>query len=161
VITHANALLASAPEGSCDYVQGDVRDVDSVLAGAARTLDLTRPVAVLMLQLLHFFPEQDNPYALVQRVMSAMSPGSFLVLVHGPSDVDLQAAAELTKMSQASPVPLRLRSREEVSRFFDGLELIDPGLVSGTEWLRAGRAASAENPGASVTYGYTGVARKP
>ena len=160
VIAHANALLASTPAGSCDYIQADVRDVDAILAGAARTLDFTRPVAVLMLQLLHFIPEQDDPYALVRRLMSAMPPGSFLVLVHGASDVDLQAAAELTKMSQSSPVPLRLRSREEISRFFDGLELTGPGLVSGTEWLEAGHGASAENPQASLTYGYTGVARK-
>jgi O-methyltransferase involved in polyketide biosynthesis len=161
VITHANALLTSTPEGRCDYLQADVRDVDAVLTGAARTLDFTQPVAVLMLQLLHFIPEQDDPYAIVRRIMSAVPPGSFLVLVHGASDVDLQAAAELTKMSQASAVPLRLRSREEVSRFFSGLELTGPGLVAGTEWLEAGRSgADAGKPRTSVTYGWSAVARK-
>ncbi len=159
VIAHAHALLVSAPEGSCDYVLADVRDVDVILAGAARTLDFTRPVAVLMLQLLHFIPEQDDPYVIVRRIMDAMPAGSFLVLVHGASDVDPQAAAELTKMAQASAVSLRLRGREEVSRFFDGLELTGPGLVSGTEYLEAGPGAG--NPQASISYGYSGVARKP
>lgn len=158
VIAHANALLTSTPEGSCDYLLADVRDVDALLAGAAGTLDFSRPVAVLMLQLLHFVPDQDGPYDIVQRIMDALPAGSFLIMVHGASDADPQAAAELTKMAQMSSVPLRLRSRDEVSRFFDGLDLIGPGLVSGAQWLAAEPSSCCK---ASVTYGYTGVARKP
>ena len=161
VIAHAHALLVSTPEGRCDYVQADVRDVDTILAGAARTLDFTQPVAVLMLQLLHFVPDDDEPHAIVRRIMAALPSGSFLVLAHGSKDVDQQASAELTKMSKASVVTLRLRDREEVSRFFDGLELIGPGLVAGPEWLVVTSASDGETQPSHVHYGYTGVGRKP
>ena len=153
VIAHAQALLVSAPSGRCAYLQADARDVDTILGGAARTLDFSQPIAVLMLQLLHFIHDEDDPYQIVRRIMDATPPGSFLVLAHGSSDVDLEAAAKLTKMGEASASPVRLRDKEEVSRFFDGLELIGPGLVSGTEWLD-------EAPSAAH-YGYSGVARKP
>lgn len=159
VITHAHALLVSAQEGACDYLQADVRDVDAILAGAARTLDFTQPVAVLMLQLLHFVPEEDNPYGIVRRIMDAVPPGSFLVLVHGPLDVNAEVEARLMKMAAASATRLRLRDRAEVTRFFDGLELISPGLVSGPEWLQAGPDDGAADP-ADIGFGYSGVARK-
>lgn len=154
VVAHARALMVSAPEGSCDYLQADVREMDAIISGAARTLDFTRPVAVLMLQLLHFVGDQDDPYGIVRRIMDAVPSGSFLVLVHGSSDVNPAAELKLTKLAEASGVGLRLRSREEVARFFDGLELTGPGLVSGTEWL-----SGSPQPG--LTYGYNGVARKP
>jgi O-methyltransferase involved in polyketide biosynthesis len=154
VIAHASALLVSTPEGRCDYIQADVREVDAILTGAAKTLDLTRPVAVLMLQLLHFVPDEDDPYGIVRRIMDPLPPGSFLVMVQGSSDVDLRASAELTKMSAASVVTLRLRSRDEVAKFFDGLEMIGPGLVSGTEWLEITSPSD-------IHFGYNGVGRKP
>jgi O-methyltransferase involved in polyketide biosynthesis len=159
VITHAHALLVSTQEGACDYVQADARDVDAILAGAARTLDFTQPVAVLMLQLLHFVPEEDNPYGIVRRIMDAVPPGSFLVLVHGPLDVNPEVEAQLMRMAAASATRLRLRDRAEVTRFFDGLELIAPGLVSGPEWLQAGPDDGTADP-ADIGFGYSGVARK-
>jgi O-methyltransferase involved in polyketide biosynthesis len=161
VIAHAHALLVSTPEGCCDYVQADVRDVDTILAGAGRTLDFTQPVAVLMLQLLHFVPDEDDPYGVVRRILAALPSGSFLVLAHGSSDVDPDSSAELMRMSKASPVTLRLRDRDEVSRFFDGLELIGPGLAAGPEWLVAASAGDGERQPGDVHFGYTGVGRKP
>jgi hypothetical protein len=160
VIAHANALLVSTSEGACDYLRADVRDVDTILDGATRTLDFTQPIAVLMLQLLHFVSEEDDPYSIVRRIMDAMPSGSYLVLAHGCSDVYLDVAQELTAMSRASAIPLRLRSRPEVARFFDGLELTGPGLVSGLEWLEQEPAAGGIHP-AGITYGYSAVARKP
>jgi hypothetical protein len=161
VIAHAHALMVSTAEGRCDYVQADVRDVSTILAGASRTLDFTQPVAVLMLQLLHFVPDDDDPFGIVRDIMAALPSGSFLVLAHGSDDVDRQASAQLTRMSKASVVTLRLRNHEEVSRFFDGLELIGPGLVSGTEWLVATSASNGEPRPGDVHFGYSGVARKP
>jgi hypothetical protein len=154
VIAHATALLVSTPEGRCDYIQADVRDASAILTGAARTLDFTKPIAVLMLQLLHFVPDEDDPYGIVQRIMEPLPAGSFLVMAHGPSDVNRRASEELTKMSKASVVTLRLRSRDEVARFFDGLELIGPGLVSGAEWMDM---TLPDN----VTFGYSAVGKKP
>jgi hypothetical protein len=161
VIAHAHALLVSTPEGRCDYVQADVRDVDTILAGAAQTLDLTQPVAVLMLQLLHFVPDDDDPHAIVRGLMAALPSGSFLVLAHGSSDVDPDSSAELMRMSKASPVTLRLRDRDEVSAFFEGLELIGPGLVTGPEWLVVTSADVGDARLGDVHFGYTGVGRKP
>jgi O-methyltransferase involved in polyketide biosynthesis len=160
VIVHARALLASEPEGACDYLQADVRDVDTIVAGMAETLDLSRPVAVLMLQLLHFVPDEDHPYEIVRRLMDALPSGSYLVLVQGYSDVDPVVAAQLTSMAQASTTPLRLRTRAEVARFFDGLELTGPGLVSGTEWLDPVAVKAAGGTPAD-SFGYCAVARKP
>lgn len=161
VIAHANALLVSTPEGSCDYIQADVRDTNTILTGAAKTLDLTQPVAVLMLQLLHFVPDEDDPYGIVRRIMDALPSGSFLVLVQGSNDVDVRASDELTKMSKASVVTLQLRSRAEVARFFDGLELIGPGLVAGMEWLDVTASADGDRPPPAITFGHHGVGRKP
>lgn len=161
VIAHAHALLVSTSEGGCDYVRADVRDVSTILAGASRTLDFTQPVVVLMLQLLHFVSEDDDPYWIVRRIMAALPSGSFLVLAHGSNDVDRLASDQLTRMSKASVVTLRLRSRDEVSRFFDGLELIGPGLVSGPEWLVATSAGDGEIQPSDAHFGYSGVGRKP
>jgi SAM-dependent methyltransferase len=157
VISHANALLASAPEGSCDFVHADLRDTGTVLAQAERTLDFTRPVAVIMLQVLHFIPDSDDPYGIVRRVTAPLVPGSFLVIAHGPSDQERDAGAAVERVYQSSGIPLRLRSRAEVARFFEGLELIGPGLASGLEWLKV----EQDGLPAGVSYGHSGVARKP
>ena len=82
VLTHAQALLTSSPEGQTDYIQADLRDTDTILKGAARTLDLTRPVAILLIAVLHFIPDADDPYAVVARLMDAVPSGSYLVIAH-------------------------------------------------------------------------------
>ncbi len=157
VISHANALLASTPDGCCDYIHADLRDVEEILAGAAPTLDFTRPVAVIMAQVLHFVPDSDDPYGIVRRLVEPLAPGSFLVVAHGPSDQDPEAGAAIERVYQASGMRLRLRSRAEVGRFFDGLELVGPGLASGLEWLHV----DPEGVPAGAGYGHSGVARKP
>src|ERR1700684_3569579 len=97
VLTHARALLTSSPEGKTDYIQADLRDTDTILAGAARTLDLTRPVAVILIAVLHFIPDADDPYRVVARLMDAMPSGSYLVMGHAASDIAPEAAAELAR----------------------------------------------------------------
>lgn len=162
VVSHANALLSSAPEGSCDFLLADLRDMDSVLAGASRTLDLTRPVAILLMQVLHFIPDADDPFGLVARLMSAVPSGSFLVLAHGPSDLDRDAGELVTRLYQSAASPVRLRSAAEVARFFDGLELLGPGLTAGTEWLVPGPGdGTAQIPPDGISFGYNAIARKP
>jgi O-methyltransferase involved in polyketide biosynthesis len=158
VLTHAQALLTSNPDGRTDYIQADLRDTDTILKGAARTLDLTRPVAVLLIAVLHFIPDADDPYAVVARLMDAVPSGSYLVMAHAASDIAPEASAEMARrynaMSSASITP---RSRDQVARFFDGLDLLPPGLVPINQWALSGHVDTAT--GALV--GYSAIARKP
>jgi O-methyltransferase involved in polyketide biosynthesis len=183
VIRHAEALLTSTPEGRCDYIEADLRDPGAILAAAARTLDFTKPVAVLLVQVLHFIPDADDPQAIVARLMAATAPGSYLVIVHAASDVGADVGAEIqARYNQMMGPQLRMRSREEVARFFDGLELVGPGLASGRGWtsagsgtrhaetsgisaqirLGAGAAAAARLADADgMSFGHAAIARKP
>jgi O-methyltransferase involved in polyketide biosynthesis len=136
VLRHAEELLTSASPGATDYLQADLRDVDAILAGAARTLDFSQPVAIFLIAVLHFISDADSPHSIVERLMSAVAPGSYLVILHAPSDI---RASEISEMSRQyntnTPSPIIPRSREQVERFFDGLEMVGPGLVNVTEWL--------------------------
>ena len=158
VLTHAQALLTSSPEGMTDYIQADLRDTDTILKGAARTLDFTRPVAVMLIAVLHFIPDADDPYAIVDRLMDAVPSGSYLVMAHAASDIDPEATTEMArrynKMSSATITP---RPRDQVARFFDGLDLLPPGLVPISKWA----LASPVDPTTSALIGYCAIARKP
>ena len=109
VLTHAQALLTSSPEGQTDYIQADLRDTDTILKGAARTLDLTRPVAVLLIAVLHFVPDADDPYAVVTRLMDAVPSGSYLAIAHAAADIAPEASAEMARrynqMASATVTP--------------------------------------------------------
>ena len=137
VLTHAQALLTSSPEGATDYLQADLRDTETILKGASRTLDLGRPVAVLLVAILHFIPDADDPYAVVTRLMDAVPSGSYLVMAHGASDIAPEAAAEMARRyNKMSSAPITVRNREQVARFFDGLDLLRPA------WSRSASGAS-------------------
>jgi hypothetical protein len=155
VLAHARALLTSTPEGKTDYIQADLRDTDAILATAARTLDFSQPVAILLVAVLHFITDDDDPYGIVKKLMDAVPAGSFLVILHAPSDLYPEEMAEQTHRYNASGAErFRARSQEEIRRFFDGLELIPPGLAPLSAWLPPGQADAAS--GKAVA----GVARK-
>jgi S-adenosyl methyltransferase len=157
VLAHARALLTSTAEGKTDYIQSDLRDPDAILTGAARTLDFSQPVAVLLFSVLHSIPDADDPYTVIRRLMDAMPAGSYLVICHAPSDRQAEQVAELARRYNApGAARMRPRSQQEVTHFFDGLDLIGPGVVPSAEWLAPGQAA-----GRSSLAGYVGVARKP
>jgi O-methyltransferase involved in polyketide biosynthesis len=156
VLAHARALLTSSPEGQTDYIEADLRETGTILSAAARTLDFSKPVAILLLAVLHFIPDEDDPYAIVRELMDAAPSGSFLVIVHAPSDRSPQEMAEQTRRYNESGAELmRPRSQEEILRFFTGLELIGPGIAPLSEWLPEGQAGPAS--GEAVA----GVGRKP
>jgi SAM-dependent methyltransferase len=158
VIMHARTLLKGTAEGSVGYLQADLRDTTTILAEAARELDLSLPVAVLLVQVLHFIPDSDEPHAVVRRLMAPLAPGSFLVLVHGASDIQSEVSTRTSQRYNAmSPAQMTLRGRQQVARFFDGLAPMDPGLVSGTEWLTPEEAGQTDG----ISFGYNGIARKP
>ena len=158
VISHARALLTSSPEGATDYLQADLRDTAAVLTGAARTLDFGQPVAVLFMGVLHFIPDADDPYRIVARMMDATVAGSYLVIGHGASDIQADAVPEMMQRYNArSSASLTLRTRDQVARFFDGLELIGPGVVPLSQWWPADEVDAGA---ASGVIGYCGMARK-
>lgn len=165
VLAHAHRLLATTSRaGATAYVQADVREPERLLRLAADTLDLDQPVALVLLGLLHVIPDRDDPYGIVSTLVDAVVPGSFLALSHMTVDVDTTAMAEVSQRLDAAmhdSNPPALRSEAEVRRFFDGLELVDPGLVEVDRW-RPDPAVAA--PGANhhrVTPMLGGVARKP
>jgi len=157
VLQHARALLTSSPRGRCAYADADARDPDRILAEAAGTLDLTEPVAVMMLGLLHFIPDIDAPYALTRYYLDALPSGSYLAISHASSDIRPEPQEEAAKSYNArSATPITLRSEAEVTRFFGGLELVPPGITALGQWA-PGTAIS----GPANLPTYTALARKP
>jgi hypothetical protein len=159
VLTHARALLTSGPAGRCDYVYADLRDQATILRAAAGTLDLSRPVAVLLLLVLHLIPDADDPHLVVSSLLAVLPAGSYLVLAHPASDVRTDAVAEMTRrMNQRlGGTMATMRDRAAISRFFSGLELIEPGVVQPQQW----RPGPAEPGGPAEVTAWCGVARKP
>ncbi|GAA0952408.1 SAM-dependent methyltransferase [Actinocorallia libanotica] len=157
VLTHARALLTSTPEGDCSYIHADVRDPEDILRQAAATLDLTRPVGLMMLGILGNLWDHDEAMAVRDTLVAALPPGSYLVLEDGTNAVDPDAAAEAEKTRAEAGDPYRLRTPEQITAFFHGLELLEPGVVSVSRW-RPETASPEEIPEVTA---YCGVARKP
>jgi hypothetical protein len=162
VLTHARALLSSHPSGATRYLQADFREPEAVLGSpqVAEILDLDRPVALLLVALLHFFPSDEEAYGLVARYVDALPPGSHLVLSHGTHDHVTPALQAASEAYAASGIQARWRTRDEVARFFDGLELLAPGVVLTAAWNRD-PAVDGPAPSPEDTSFYAGVARKP
>ncbi|MGQ4515237.1 SAM-dependent methyltransferase [Streptomyces sp. DW26H14] len=156
VLRHAEALLVSAPGGATDYVQADVRRPEAILEHARELLDFDRPIALSLIALMHFIPDDQDPYGVTRLLVDALAPGSYLVLTQGTGDFHPELAAAVSTTYRSGGIPLTLRSRDAVARFFDGLDLVEPGLVRATEWYRTGPA-----PEVADSSFYVGVARVP
>jgi hypothetical protein len=156
VLAHARALLTSDPRGATAYIDADIRDTGKILAEAARWLDFSQPLAVVLMAVLQFVPDGDDPYGVAAQLVDAIPSGGYLVISHPASDIQAAAMANMaTRLSQLMSQRVTPRSHAEVTRFFDGTELIDPGVVRVPEWRPATEADAA---GASTMWG--GVARK-
>jgi hypothetical protein len=157
VLTHARALLTSAPEGLTDYLEADLREPGKILAAAAQTLDFSRPVAIMLIAILHLILDRDDPYQLVSQLVNAVVPGSYVVISHAASDVDTGAmismANRLNELMAQQSVP---RTHREVACFYAGLDLLEPGLVRVPEW----RPASVSDCAARAQM-WGAVGRKP
>ncbi|MEV3922674.1 SAM-dependent methyltransferase [Actinomadura coerulea] len=137
VLVHARALLNSDPAGRTAYIEADLREPDKILAnpGLRDTLALSRPAALMLVATMHFVTDDHDPYGIVSRLLSALAPGSFLVMTHATSEhLTPEQYAENEEANARSGVPFRLRTREEFARFFDGLELLPPGITSVVDW---------------------------
>src|SRR5256886_10060862 len=154
VLAHARALLTSDPDGATDYIDADLRNTGAILAQAARMLDFSRPVAVMLVGILQCIPDEDDPPGIVAVLMDAVPPGSSLAVSHPAADVYAQARAGAALLNEGLSSPIIFRTRAAVARFFDGLELVEPGLASISQW-RSGAGADA-----SPLANWAGVARK-
>ena len=137
VLAHARALLTGTPQGQVGYLDADLRGTGEILAATARTLDFSQPVALMMLMVLHMIPDADDPHGIVHRLLAALPPGSCLVLSHPPSDVLPEDVATVQQRLNERLGPgqsMTARSRDDVARFFHGLELLPPGIVQVHQW---------------------------
>ena len=158
VLSQAQTLLSSTPAGACDYVEADLRDPAAILRAASATLDFGEPVALMLLIILHLIPDSDDPYGIVARLVGAMPAGSYLVLAHPASDIRAAEMAEMTKRvnQRMSGPAATMRDRAAITRFFGGLELLEPGVVQPQQWR-----PEPGDPGPPQVTAWCGVARKP
>jgi S-adenosyl methyltransferase len=135
VLSHARALLASTPEGSCDYLHADLRDPEMIMLQVARTLDLRRPVGLLLIAVLHFLPDADDPSAIVAALAGALAPGSLVAISHLTSDLAPDAVnSGVAAYNTLVPAGITARTHAEVTALFGGLRLVPPGVVPVSEW---------------------------
>jgi len=156
VLSHARALLASDPAGATDYIEADLRNPRQILERAAQLLDFSQPVAVMLMAILQHLEDADDPYRVVATLLDAVPEGSYLALSHPAKDIDAAAMAKMAEsLNQTMAEKVTFRDRAAVARFFDGLDLVEPGLVQASKWRPASEAEAA-SPAAL----WAGVARK-
>ncbi|MGW2514719.1 SAM-dependent methyltransferase [Streptomyces scopuliridis] len=155
VLRHAEALLVSGPLGATDYLEADVRRPDEILEHARGFLDFSRPVALSLIALMHFVPDEDDPYGITRTFVDALPSGSVLIVSHGTADfLAPEQAAKVTGTYRKGGISLCPRTRAEVERLFEDTDLVEPGLVRAPEWYRDTPAPEREESGF-----YVGVAR--
>jgi hypothetical protein len=158
IIVHARALLTSTPEGVTDYIYADLRDPDKILQETARTLDFTRPIALMLLGIMEHIVDTGKAYTIVNQLMDALPSGSYLALCDPTTEVRPEVMREAVRQWNKSAMPpVKARSRQELLRFFDGLELLEPGVVPASLWR-----SDASIIGTPVeVFNFSGVGRKP
>lgn len=156
VLVHAHALLTSTPEGATDYISADIHDPDAILRKAAATLDFTQPIALILMQITGHIPDTAEAHAIVRRLMDGLPSGSYLAF-NDSANTNVLNLAATENYNQSGAMPYKLRSPEELIGFFDGLEVVEPGVVPIADWRPEpnpfGEAPKVDALG--------GVARKP
>ena len=156
VLAHARALLVGRPEGITDYLDADLRETENILDHARGLLDFSQPVAVMLVAVLHLIGPEDHPHSIVSQLMDAVPPGSYLLLSHVASDIEPEKMAEMGKrLNRLLAQKGYYRSQAEVTQFFTGLELLEPGVVPVQHWRQ-----DSEIEGARRAAMWGGVARK-
>ncbi|WUW21243.1 SAM-dependent methyltransferase [Streptomyces sp. NBC_01463] len=156
VLAHARSLLTSSPEGATEYIDADARNPERILRAAQPTLDLERPVAVMLLGILNFVPDTDEALHIVRQLMDAVPSGSHLVLTHPTLELGGEGNEAAMRFWNENATPaITARGRFEVAAFLDGLDILDPGIVSCARWRPAPGPAGVE------VAQFGAVARKP
>jgi hypothetical protein len=156
VLAHARALLTSSPEGATAYIDADLRDPDRVLQEAARTLDFTRPIAIMLMGILGHIADDGQAQSIVTRLVDAVPSGSYLTMNDG-TDTSEEVVEAARIWNQSANPTYHLRSPDRIARFFDGLELVEPGVVSPPRW----RPEPSSSGLPAEIDSYCGVGRKP
>jgi hypothetical protein len=162
VLAHARALLTSSAEGRTQYIDADLRDPSRILTShqLTGTLDLTKPVGLLLFATMHLVPDEQDPYGIVARLVDALVPGSYLALSQITPDFAPDAWEKTKEIAGRGGVTMRPRTRTDIARYFEGLEIVEPGLQVVHHWRPDPDERPAEIPDALVSM-YGGVARKP
>jgi hypothetical protein len=137
VLAHARALLTSSPEGVTGYLDADARETGTIITEAGKLLDFGQPVAVMLIAVLHLIPEEDDPYQLVADLLAAVPSGSYLVVSQVASDLQRQSPginAAAARLSQVMFQRVTARSQDQVLKLFNGLEILEPGIVPVQDW---------------------------
>ncbi|WP_329134464.1 SAM-dependent methyltransferase [Streptomyces sp. NBC_01476] len=164
VLKYAETLMRSTREGRTTYIEADANEPDVLLNAPelAEVLDLTKPVALSLNALLHFITDSQDPYGLVGRLMDALPSGSALAISHCTPDFDPATWAKVTQIYTSGGTPVRFRPKAEVARFFDGLDLLEPGIVVGHRWRPdAAEGDVDENLSDATVSLWSGVGIKP
>jgi S-adenosyl methyltransferase len=156
VLVHARALLTSTPEGATAYIDADLRDPDKILQEAARTLDFTQPIAIMLMGILGHIADDDEAQSIVKRLVGAVSSGSYLTMNDG-TDTSEEVVEAARIWNQSANPTYHLRSPDRIARFFDGLELVEPGVVSPPRW----RPEPGPSGLPAEIDSFCGVGRKP
>jgi hypothetical protein len=155
VLAHAHQLLRSTRQGSISYIYGDLHDPQPILAEAAKTLDFSRPTAIMLFGILHFFSDADDPHGLIGQLMAPLAAGSGLAISHLASDLHSEEMTEtFNRLNSRMAETVTLRSRDEVAALLSGLELVEPGVVQASQW----RPDPGTTPASSQVW--LGVGRK-
>jgi len=157
VLTHARALLTSSPEGATAFIDADLRDPDAILTNPQLrgTFDFSQPAALILAAILHFIPDDVHPHDIVARLVGALPEGSYLVLSHATND--FLSPEEVADILSGRYGTFHARSEAEFTRFFDGAELVPPGIVSVAEWHA--ESEPQPRPTAAEAYTYCAVAQ--
>jgi hypothetical protein len=135
VISHARALLTSTRQGACDYIDADLRDTETIRGQAAVTLDFSKPMAIMLIAILHCIPDADDPHGIVTRFLDAVPSGSFIAISHPASALGGRGHSEMQRrVNPLMSAQVTLRTRTAVTQFFDGLWILKPGIVVASEW---------------------------
>jgi S-adenosyl methyltransferase len=156
VLMNARALLASGPEGTTEYIYADVRQPEKILEVAAGTLDFTQPIALILLGILGHLTDDDETLSIVQRLMDALPPGSYLALCDG-APMSVETIEAHRRYNETGAVPYILRDPETIARFFEGLDVLEPGIVEITRWRPDPDSPGLPDP----VHDFGGIGRKP
>ncbi|MDT3438096.1 SAM-dependent methyltransferase [Pseudofrankia sp. BMG5.37] len=163
VLAHARALLTSRPEGATAYLDADFRDPQRILTAPEllETLDLTRPIGLSLGALLPFIPEQADPEGIVRQLIDALPSGSYLTVTYLTTDFSPDQVAKTVDIYRAQNIPVHPRTHDEILRFFDGLDVVDPGVTPLHRWRPDATVVDSPEAEEGGRLAYAGVARKP
>ncbi len=166
VLAHSRALLVSTPEGKTAYLEADVTDPQSIIESAEvkDVLDLSQPVALSLVGVFHYLPDALKPYDLVEQLLEPLASGSYLIFSHCTPDFAPELWERAIEVYKADGGDAQVRSKEEVARFFDGLELVEPGVSAPFRWHPDAETENLVEKGEFTDVAcslWVGVAKKP